>query len=264
MERKGGTRTLPWRCSFSRPGRPQPISPPGQLTGRLSPSATRRSPKLSMPAWPGIPGDLFSFSSDAPFRLTSISSSPRSLGIVHSLRRRYLARRMARRSSWPASKGRRTPGTFYEPFGGDRDLLGPEYDGEVPAGAYSVVVTSPDNTGKYVLAVGRKEKFPPGRWPGRSSPCPGSSVTSGKPLFYGLLQPVGRVPAGHHRRHRRDSRPLFPTPCPAQREERSPETVPVFFDNSFFRSFHAGLSTPAGSSSFRRTRAADCLKNSIA
>ena len=50
---------------------------------------------------------------------------------------------------------------FYEPFGGDRYLLGPEYDEQVPAGAYTVVVTSPDNTGKYVLAVGKIEKFPP-------------------------------------------------------------------------------------------------------
>ena len=51
---------------------------------------------------------------------------------------------------------------FFEPFGGDRYLVGPEYDGQVPAGDYTVVVTSPDNTGKYVLAVGRIEKFPPG------------------------------------------------------------------------------------------------------
>lgn len=50
---------------------------------------------------------------------------------------------------------------FYEPFGGDLYLLGPEYDEQVPAGAYTVVVTSPDNTGKYVLAVGKIEKFPP-------------------------------------------------------------------------------------------------------
>lgn len=50
---------------------------------------------------------------------------------------------------------------FYEPFGGDRYLLGPEYDEPVPAGSYTVVVTSPDNAGKYVLAVGKIERFPP-------------------------------------------------------------------------------------------------------
>jgi len=50
---------------------------------------------------------------------------------------------------------------FFEPFGGDHYKLGPEYDEQVPAGNYAVVVTSPDNHGKYVLAVGKVEKFPP-------------------------------------------------------------------------------------------------------
>jgi len=50
---------------------------------------------------------------------------------------------------------------FFEPFGGDHYKLGPEYDENVPAGMYTVVVSSPDNQGKYVLAVGKIEKFPP-------------------------------------------------------------------------------------------------------
>jgi len=51
--------------------------------------------------------------------------------------------------------------SFFEPFGGDRYLLGPEYDEQVPAGTYIVTVSSPDNLGKYALAVGKIEKFPP-------------------------------------------------------------------------------------------------------
>ena len=51
---------------------------------------------------------------------------------------------------------------FFEPFGGDHYRLGPEFDQDVPAGAYTVVVSSPDNQGKYALAVGKIEKFPPG------------------------------------------------------------------------------------------------------
>ena len=51
---------------------------------------------------------------------------------------------------------------FFEPFGGDRYLLGPEYDQDVPAGTYIVVVSSPDLQGKYALAVGKQEKFPIG------------------------------------------------------------------------------------------------------
>jgi hypothetical protein len=51
---------------------------------------------------------------------------------------------------------------FFEPFGGDRYLVGPEYDQDVPAGTYIVVVSSPDLQGKYALAVGKQEKFPLG------------------------------------------------------------------------------------------------------
>ena len=49
---------------------------------------------------------------------------------------------------------------FFEPFGGDRYRIGPELDRDVPAGTYAVVVRSADNIGKYVLAVGRTERFP--------------------------------------------------------------------------------------------------------
>ena len=50
---------------------------------------------------------------------------------------------------------------FFEPFGGDHYLLGPEYDEQVPAGTYIVTVSSPDCAGKYALAIGKIEKFPP-------------------------------------------------------------------------------------------------------
>lgn len=49
---------------------------------------------------------------------------------------------------------------FFEPFGGDHYRLGPEYDEQVPAGTYTVTVSSPDNEGPYALAVGKIEKFP--------------------------------------------------------------------------------------------------------
>lgn len=50
---------------------------------------------------------------------------------------------------------------FFEPFGGDRYKLGPEFDEQQPAGTYLIVVSSPDNRGRYALAVGKIEKFPP-------------------------------------------------------------------------------------------------------
>lgn len=50
---------------------------------------------------------------------------------------------------------------FYEPFGGDNYLMGPEYRANVSAGQYTLKVFSADNDGKYALAVGEKEAFPP-------------------------------------------------------------------------------------------------------
>ena len=51
---------------------------------------------------------------------------------------------------------------FFEPFGGDAYFRGPEYEETVGPGTYWIRVTSPDNAGKYVLAVGKKESFSPG------------------------------------------------------------------------------------------------------
>jgi len=49
---------------------------------------------------------------------------------------------------------------FFEEFGGDGYYQGPEFKEEVEKGEYQIEVFSPDNQGKYVLAVGEKEEFP--------------------------------------------------------------------------------------------------------
>ncbi len=48
---------------------------------------------------------------------------------------------------------------FFEPFAGDRYLMGPEFEKIVPSGHYRIEVFSPHNTGRYVLAVGKREEF---------------------------------------------------------------------------------------------------------
>ena len=48
---------------------------------------------------------------------------------------------------------------FYEPFGRDYYLKGPEFTKQVLAGKYKIEVYSKDNQGKYVLAVGQKESY---------------------------------------------------------------------------------------------------------
>jgi hypothetical protein len=52
--------------------------------------------------------------------------------------------------------------TYHEHFGGDVYLLGPEFRAPAPAGHYQIEVTSPENRGKYILAIGEKEAFAPG------------------------------------------------------------------------------------------------------
>ncbi|MFT5037098.1 MAG: hypothetical protein ACI9VM_000673 [Candidatus Azotimanducaceae bacterium] len=49
--------------------------------------------------------------------------------------------------------------SFYEPFGGDRYLNGPEFSGEVKPGVYRIEVSTPTNKGKYALSVGKIEDF---------------------------------------------------------------------------------------------------------
>jgi len=51
---------------------------------------------------------------------------------------------------------------FFEPFAGDHYWQGPEKRLKVGPGTYKVVVSDPGNEGKYVLAIGERESFPPG------------------------------------------------------------------------------------------------------
>ncbi|USN54616.1 MAG: hypothetical protein H6765_09015 [Candidatus Peribacteria bacterium] len=48
---------------------------------------------------------------------------------------------------------------FFEPFGYDSYWQGPEYRTQAAAGTYQIVVFSPNNKSKYVLAIGEKEQF---------------------------------------------------------------------------------------------------------
>lgn len=48
---------------------------------------------------------------------------------------------------------------FYEPFGDDYYLEGPEFEKKVEPGSYTIKVYSQSNSGKYALAVGKNDKF---------------------------------------------------------------------------------------------------------
>ena len=58
--------------------------------------------------------------------------------------------------------GNKVPWTpFYEEFAGDNYLKGPEREQQVQAGQYVIKVSNTDNQGKYSLAIGKTEAFPP-------------------------------------------------------------------------------------------------------
>jgi len=48
---------------------------------------------------------------------------------------------------------------FYEPFGGDSYLMGPELRLRTGPGTYVATVSRPGDKGRYVLAVGEREEF---------------------------------------------------------------------------------------------------------
>jgi hypothetical protein len=50
---------------------------------------------------------------------------------------------------------------YYEPFGGDHYVKGPEWKSSVPAGGYEIEVYSANDLGKYVLVIGEKESWGP-------------------------------------------------------------------------------------------------------
>ena len=50
---------------------------------------------------------------------------------------------------------------FYEEYGGDAYWQGPELKKPLPAGEYLIKLSNPQNSGKYSLAIGEKEEFPP-------------------------------------------------------------------------------------------------------
>jgi len=48
---------------------------------------------------------------------------------------------------------------FYEPYGRDHYYVGPEFETNAEAGAYTVRVYNTANSGRYALAIGKTEKF---------------------------------------------------------------------------------------------------------
>lgn len=107
---------------------------------------------------PGVPA-RYEIVSRRPFTLYAQITVPDISGARRDYRLTILGPdgRVLAQLSTPSSHWKR----FFEPFGGDHYLTGPEYRRHVPAGHYIVQVARPTNRGTYVLAIGEAEQWGP-------------------------------------------------------------------------------------------------------
>lgn len=81
---------------------------------------------------------------------------------------------------------------FYEPFGRDYYMQGPEARKEVNAGLYYINVSNTNNQGKYSLAIGEKETFPLNEIFKTFYTVPKiKKEFFGKPWYMGIINTVG-------------------------------------------------------------------------
>ena len=107
---------------------------------------------------PGVPA-RYEIVSRRPFTLYAQITVPDIRGARRDYRLTILGPggQLLAQLSTPTSHWKR----FFEPFGGDHYLTGPEFRRHVPAGRYSVEISDLGNRGTYVLAIGEAERWDP-------------------------------------------------------------------------------------------------------
>lgn len=119
------------------------------------------NPEISQAFYGNLKGnpDYYQITSDKPFELylnLLVPTSPGLGGSLPSLQvtdssEKIILTLNGTTSTW-------TP--YFEEFGGDYYLKGPEATRNVPAGTYNIKVFNANNQGKYSLAIGKIEAFP--------------------------------------------------------------------------------------------------------
>ncbi len=119
------------------------------------------NPEISQAFYGTLKGspDYFKINSDVPFKLYLNLLVPASPGIagdyvsaqVLDVNGNVLITLNGTNSTW-------TP--YFEEFGGDNYLKGPEVTQQLPAGTYFIKVFNAENQGKYNIAIGDIESFP--------------------------------------------------------------------------------------------------------
>lgn len=139
----------------------QPRLDTGTVTNVSNPIIVE-NPEISQAFYGNLKGspDYYQITSDKPFEMYLNILVPASPGLGGSLPSvevtdesgTIILTLNGTNSTW-------TP--YFEEFGGDYYLKGPEATKNVPAGTYIIKVFNDNNQGKYSLAVGKIEAFPP-------------------------------------------------------------------------------------------------------
>lgn len=79
---------------------------------------------------------------------------------------------------------------FHEDFANDDYLSGPEFNENASAGIYTIKIYNPENTGKYVLIVGKKEQFPVSDIIKTTYTIPEEKIYFNKPFFYAYFTKI--------------------------------------------------------------------------
>jgi hypothetical protein len=121
-----------------------------------------QNPEISQAFYGNLNGqpDYYKITSDKPFELFVNILVPQSPGISSD----FVSAQVTDSSGKPiamldGTKSEWTP--MFEEFGGDYYLQGPEFTKNVSAGTYYIKVFNANNTGKYSIAIGAIESFPP-------------------------------------------------------------------------------------------------------
>ncbi|WP_414470422.1 hypothetical protein [Methanobacterium sp. ACI-7] len=119
------------------------------------------NPEISQAFYGNLKGtpDYYQITSDKPFEMylnILVPASPGLGGTLPSVEVTDSSGKII--LTMNGTTGAWTP--YFEEFGGDYYLKGPEVTKDVPAGTYNIKVFNADNRGKYSLAIGKIEAFP--------------------------------------------------------------------------------------------------------
>jgi len=121
-----------------------------------------QNPEISQAFYGNLNGqpDYYKITSDKPFKLYVNILVPQSPGTSGNFVSAQITDSSGKNIMLlDGAKSDWTP--IFEEFGGDYYLQGPEFTKNVPAGTYYIKVFNANNTGKYSIAIGDIESFPP-------------------------------------------------------------------------------------------------------